>query len=76
MLTQSPTPQRGTSPLPDPEQQPLLDVPTAGAAVDWSRDKSYRAARDGLMPVVRIGRRVYVVTAEWRRTLGLDGGQQ
>lgn len=59
--------------LPDPEQHPLLDVPVAGAAVGWSRDQSYRAARDGLMPTVRRGRRLYVITAEWRQVLGLDG---
>ncbi len=59
--------------LPDPETHPLMSVPDAGEPVGWSRDQSYRAAREGLMPTVRMGRRMYVPTAEWRRRLGLDG---
>lgn len=63
-----------SSALPDPEACPLMSVPDAGKAVGWSRDQSYRAARDGIMPVIKMGSRSYVPTAEWRRVLSLESG--
>jgi excisionase family DNA binding protein len=60
--------------LPDPEQQPTIAVwPDAARALGLSRSAIYDAVARGELPVVRIGRRIRVVTAGLRRILELDG---
>ena len=49
-----------------------VTVPEAGKALGLSRDGSYRAARNGYIKVVRIGRKLRVPTALLRRQLGME----
>lgn len=61
--------------VPQPEEQPLLDVwPDAAAIFGMGRAAAYaHAATDTLpVPVLRVGRRLRVRTADVRRVLGLD----
>lgn len=64
---------RTLSKIPDPHERPTLSVPEAGAlAYGVGPDQSYRLARAGVIPTRRIGaRRVVVVTAELRESLGV-----
>ena len=57
-----------------PEQLPLLlDVEVAGKAVgDLNRSKSYRAAADGSLPTVLIGRRKKVLTSALLKKLASE----
>lgn len=59
--------------LPRSEEKPLLRVEEAGAYLNLGRAASYDAARRGDIPVLRIGRRMWVPTARFRALLGLDG---
>lgn len=62
-------------PLPRPEQRPTLTVPEAGAYLGLRSVASYAAVKRGVIPVTHTsGTRMIVPTAEFRRTLGLDGG--
>jgi excisionase family DNA binding protein len=58
--------------IPSPEERPLLEVEETARLLDWSRYKIYRSIQRGELPVMRRGRRVYVVTAALRRLLELD----
>lgn len=49
----------------------LMEVPEAGALGGFSRYASYRAAREGALPTLRIGQRLRVPTATWLDQLGL-----
>lgn len=49
----------------------MLTVERAGRIAGWSRSAAYRYAAAGHLPIVRMGRRMWVVTAEFRRMLGL-----
>jgi hypothetical protein len=51
-----------------------VDVVTAGRCFQLGRDASYDAARRGEfpVPVIRVGRRLVVVTAALRSTLGVE----
>src|SRR5437763_16348928 len=51
--------------------EPLaVDVPVAGEMADMNPQQSYRAAREGYMPVVHVGKgRVKVPLAKWRAIL-------
>jgi predicted DNA-binding transcriptional regulator AlpA len=54
-------------------ERPVVDVPTAGAALGMSRSASYRAAERGYLPTIRLGdRRVVVPVA---RLLALLEGE-
>ncbi len=46
--------------------------PTAGRAHGLGRDATYRAARNGELPTIRIGGALRVPTAPLRRMLGLE----
>ena len=59
------------SPIPNPIDVPTMSVPVAGAYFGLGRDAAYAAARRGDLPVIRIGRRVVVSTAELRKLLGI-----
>jgi hypothetical protein len=49
----------------------LISVALAGEIAGFSRSVAYRKAAAGYFPTVRMGCRVWVVTAEFRRMLGL-----
>ena len=64
-----------TSPIPLPAERPTLDIPEAGVFLGLSRLQSYRAAKDGHLPTVRVSeRRFKVPTAALRTMLGLPNG--
>ncbi len=61
--------------IPNPEDQPWLEVPDAGRlAFGLGRSASYDAARRGDLPTIRVGRKLIVPTAALRRILGLEVG--
>jgi hypothetical protein len=54
-------------------QLPLvLTVEYAGQLAGWNRDLAYRAAKNGALPVLRVGARLFVPTATWLAQLGLE----
>lgn len=65
-----------TEPLPNPEEQPTVDLwPTAARAWGMGRSAAYEAAGRGEIPgLIKIGRRYRVATAALRRSLDLDAG--
>jgi hypothetical protein len=62
-----------SSSVPDPEDEPTIDVPRAGRCIGLSRSSAYEAARRGEIPTFKCGKRILVPTAAFRRLLGLDG---
>jgi hypothetical protein len=62
--------------LPDADQQPTMTVEVAGRFLGLGRSAAYAAARTGVIPTLRIGRRLVVPTARLRALLGFppDGG--
>jgi excisionase family DNA binding protein len=58
--------------VPNPDDQPVMTVEEAGAALGLSRTSSYEAVRAGTIPSIRLGRRLVVPTAALRRLLQLD----
>lgn len=60
--------------VPDPEVQPVMDLwPDAGEFLGIRRSSAYKAAREGEIPTIRLGRRLVVPVARLRVMLGLDG---
>ncbi|MFD8509748.1 helix-turn-helix transcriptional regulator [Streptomyces antimycoticus] len=57
---------------------PTIDVETGGRAFGLGRTTAYRLAREGKFPckVVRAGGAWRVVTADLRRVLDLESGEQ
>lgn len=55
----------------DPREQPLTTVPAAGAWLGLGRSAAYDAVRRGEIPVIRIGRRMFVPVAELHEMVGL-----
>jgi hypothetical protein len=51
---------------------PTTSVEVAGRLLGLSRGAAYKAAGNGDIPTVRIGRKLIVPTASLRRMLGLD----
>jgi hypothetical protein len=62
--------------LPDPETQPWLSIPDAGAVFGLSRAASYQAAQRGEIPTIRLGKRLLVPTAKLRAMLGLGAARE
>ena len=61
--------------LPDPHEQPTMDIwPQTGQLLGLSRQSTYDAANRGDIPTIRIGRRILVPTAALHRLLQLDDG--
>lgn len=58
--------------IPTAEEQPLMTVAEAGAFFNLGRAASYEAARRGVFPTIKAGRRLWVPTARFRSLLGLD----
>ena len=58
--------------LPNPEEEPTISVPRAGALLGLGRSAAYAAADAGQLPTLRIGRKLRVPTAALRRMVGLD----
>jgi hypothetical protein len=48
-----------------------LSVPEAGAMIGLGRNASYEAAKDGRIPVLKIGSLKIVKRAEWLRLIGV-----
>ncbi len=61
--------------VPDPEEEPTLDIPVAGRFIGLGRAASYAAAQRGDLPTIKIGRRKVVLTADLRAMLGLPAGR-
>jgi predicted DNA-binding transcriptional regulator AlpA len=61
--------------VPLPEDQPLLDLLDAALALGIGRTTAYTLAAKGEfpIPVLRVGGRLKVRTADLRRYLGLSG---
>jgi hypothetical protein len=58
--------------IPDPEAQPLMRVADVERALpQFGRTAIYDAINRGDIPSLRVGRRLFVPTAELRRMLGL-----
>ncbi len=53
------------------DMPPTLTVPTAGEVLGIGRDAAYRAAADGTIPTLKLGRRVVVPTAKLAALLGI-----
>ena len=51
---------------------PTMSVPAAGRLFGLGRDASYRAAAEGLIPLLRFGRLLRVPTAAVRQMLRID----
>ena len=62
--------------IPTAEERPLMTVAEAGAVFNLGRAAAYEAARRGVFPTIRAGRRLWVPTARFRALLGLDGDVQ
>ena len=61
--------------LPDPEEQPVMQIPDVGWLLFGLKPAaSYKAAIRGDFPVIQSGRRKVVPTAKLRQMLGMDGG--
>jgi len=61
--------------LPDPHEQPTLDLwPETGGILRLSKQSTYDAARRGDIPTIRIGRRILVPTAALARLLCIHPG--
>ena len=58
--------------IPDPEVEPTVSVPRAGALLGIGRSASYQAAEAGQIPTIRVGRSLRVPTMGLRRMLGMD----
>ncbi len=72
MTVQSTAVPQPVMPMPDPVVQPTMTVAETCEVLRISRDSAYRAAREGDLPVIRLGRRMLVPTAALRRMLGID----
>jgi len=59
-------------PIPDPRQTPTLTVVEAGQYLGLGRDSSYKAVNRGEIPIIRIGRRIVVPTAQLLAMLGIS----
>jgi hypothetical protein len=53
----------------DEEQELTLSVPEAGAMANLGRNASYRAAKRGEIPTIRLGGKRRVPTTRWKRIL-------
>lgn len=62
--------------LPSPEQKAVLTAPEVAEILGLSLRSVRSAMTSGELPVVRIGARVWVKTAELRRLLGLEGVEE
>jgi excisionase family DNA binding protein len=63
---------RDNTTLPDPQIEPTISVERAAQLLGICRVSGYEAAKNGDLPVIRIGRRVLVPTAALLRMLGAD----
>lgn len=59
-------------PVPDPTERATLTVPEVARILGLSRNAGYEAAARGDLPTIRLGRRLLVPTAAFRRLLGID----
>ncbi len=52
----------------------VIDIPTAARVLSISRGLAYESARRGEIPTIRLGRRLLVPVAQFRRMLEGDDG--
>ena len=52
-------------------QRQTVDVPEAGAILGVGRSKSYELARQGIIPTIRLGRRIVVPIAALEKLLAV-----
>lgn len=58
----------------DSQEQPLaLDIPTVARRLGISKNTAYRAAADGKLPAIRIGKRFLVPVVQLEKWLA-EGG--
>ncbi|MGH3585306.1 MAG: excisionase family DNA-binding protein [Pseudonocardia sp.] len=57
----------GKSRIPDPQEQPTITVPEAGALLGLGQSASYKAAHRGEIPFIQVGRALKVPTAKFNR---------
>lgn len=57
--------------LPDPEIEPTVTVDRAAAIIGISRAAAFRAAANGEIPSIRVGRRLVVPTSALRTMLNV-----
>lgn len=59
--------------MPDNKTQPVtIPVPAAGRVIGVGRDASFRAARAGEIPMIKVGRRHVVPVAKLAQMLGIS----
>lgn len=58
--------------LPDPREQPFMRVEHVAAAFDISTSSTYEQIHTGVIPSIRVGRRLRVPTAAVWRLAGLN----
>ena len=54
---------------PKDDEQLTLAVPEAGAQAGLSKNASYRAAKLGQIPTIKLGRKLRVPALRWKRIL-------
>lgn len=59
-------------PLPKPEDQPLLTTREAAEHLGTNQNAIYNRIRQGEIPCIRFGGRIFIPTAELRRILLID----
>jgi hypothetical protein len=62
----------GRPTLPRPRGEFAFTVPEAGAMINLSAASSYKAARNGEIPTVRIGSLLIVPRTAWLKKLGVE----
>lgn len=62
--------------LPDPQVEPTITIERAGQILRLSRSCAYKAAQTGELPVIRMGRRLFVPTAKFLELLGHEVNQR
>jgi len=66
-------PRNPSAPIPDPELEPFVSIPRAGASLGVGQSQAYAMAKAGVLPTLAVGpRRRVVPTAELRRLAGLE----
>ncbi len=58
--------------VPDAAVRPTLEVEEAGRILGLGRASAYIGVKNGVIPAIRVGKRLLVPTAALRRMLALD----
>ena len=75
-MSKVPSPGKSKSPKPRPKPRTRgphgLSVPEAGAMIGLGRNASYEAAKEGRIPVMKIGALMIVPRGTWLKQIGAD----